>query len=521
MPSNENLDARSRPSTNRTGQGTYEDQCDHLSLAQKLPVELLTTIFSLYSPSLSVTHSHVFPTTLALSQTCSYWRQVVLSTPKLWSNLSLNLTYDKNDVAILVDLHLARSEPLPLTLRVDGSKLNDHGEQELVNRLSSYGWSVLMTLFNAHTRWSNASFNLHWDVLDVNLIDSSVKLNASAFPILHTLSVSWQNDRELRISNRLFHIWHNLPVLQSLQIDSYLPYFPFNLNTLSKIVVTKCRLCAEVRFLLARCKNLSDATFTMDAYPDDADLDVDVFPVNTLHSLTLNFTAMEVGCNLLSSLTLPRLTTLDLSSQYGDVDQMTLVKRVFRDMLSRSSCQLTELRLTGRFGTDLDLIEILSMTPTVISLALNVRSAYGGYVTDKLFEMLSFDSTVADISTRNEAILPCLARFHLTMIQSDGSTSFAPSKDGYTYRAVLPALPDPKAILSMVQSRFSFDFPSGRTRLECFALSVSILLEGTRYKGNDWAQLFGSTAESSLRALARDGLQLELNIKEGPAVRWS
>ncbi|THV07313.1 hypothetical protein K435DRAFT_772660 [Dendrothele bispora CBS 962.96] len=505
----------------RTTEGPLDAESHHVSPSPSwtLPVELLIEIFSLYSPSLSITDSKVLPTTLALSQTCSSWRQLAISLPNLWSNLSLDLTHENANIPALVNLYLARSEPQPLILRVDGVTTSVHGEAELATELSPSGWSVLTSLLNAHDRWSNVSFYLHWELLDIDY--NSLTTMVPSFPLLQSFAVSWQNDREIRVSNRLFRVLHDLPALRSLQIDSYLPYFPFNLSNLSRINVTKCRLCAEVRFLLARCKNLSEAEFTMDGHPDDDDLiPVNVFPVNKLQSLKLTFSGMRVGCNLLSSLTLPSLTKLDLSSRYTDIDQHITLDRAFKDFSLRSRCQLTKLRLTGQFGTDFNLIQILSMAPTITHLALDVRSSYSDYVTDDLFEMLSLGPIIPESSATSTDILPRLTDFSLVIQQSQNSTYFTFIPTSYSHKLVLPPLPDPDVILSMVESRFHPSSTNNRAKLQRFALSVRINLDRTEFT-NDWGQLFRSATEPPLRALEREGLHLDLNIKEGPEAATS
>ena len=66
---------------------------DKSSTINSLPSEILCKIFLDYLPEggSKVLAGSLSGTTITLSHVCSHWREVILGTPRLWSQLSLNL----------------------------------------------------------------------------------------------------------------------------------------------------------------------------------------------------------------------------------------------------------------------------------------------------------------------------------------------------------------------------------------------------------------------------------------------
>jgi hypothetical protein len=97
---------------------------------RRLPPELLTEIFLHCLPQFVQPHPNKAP--LLLTQICSWWRCVCISSPQIWSSLELvykvcettsNLHDSKRNTEALVDLWLSRSGdcPLSLSLQEDAS----------------------------------------------------------------------------------------------------------------------------------------------------------------------------------------------------------------------------------------------------------------------------------------------------------------------------------------------------------------------------------------------------------------
>ncbi|KAF9261518.1 hypothetical protein L218DRAFT_869680, partial [Marasmius fiardii PR-910] len=95
-----------------------------LSPIQRMPPEVLTEIFG-HCGRLSNMNGLIMPVPMAISMVCGRWRELAVSTPSLWSSISITMfsagdpdDCDQHLVARLTKLFLQRSLNSPLELHL-------------------------------------------------------------------------------------------------------------------------------------------------------------------------------------------------------------------------------------------------------------------------------------------------------------------------------------------------------------------------------------------------------------------
>ena len=92
---------------------------------------------------------------IALTHVCSDWREVVLSSPKLWSSLSLPLHTKLSSLCFMAQAWLGRSGECPLTLRID------QRERAITGVPSKPAQDLVNDIIATSHRWLNVDLNLH------------------------------------------------------------------------------------------------------------------------------------------------------------------------------------------------------------------------------------------------------------------------------------------------------------------------------------------------------------------------
>ncbi|KAK7473204.1 hypothetical protein VKT23_001302 [Stygiomarasmius scandens] len=211
-----------------------------------------------------------------------------------------------------------------------------------------------------------------------------------------------------------------------------------------------------------------------------------------LRFLRCSFEYCEDVGSVFPALILPALTHFELVHLGRDLAIVTSVS--LRGLLIRSSCRLEGLVLDSRFCaySEQDLVSILSLTPTLTHLELKFWDCR--MLTADFFQTLN-------LSRDGLTVLPNLLSLHIDL----HAKLYLPAEDDDTL------LSQPEAILSMIRSRrFLTDSP-GRAELKSFVLAAHI--DPKLSTARQWAQLFNSKVEPSLRILEEDGMEIKLQIQ--------
>ncbi|KAJ7121771.1 hypothetical protein C8R43DRAFT_74536 [Mycena crocata] len=163
-----------------------------MSPIRALPAEILGEIFTPFSLSGSASKSYeeeldnlAKVDLLDLSKVCSRWHRVVLGTPRLWSDIAVDLYYcqwseDAGEFIHLLSTALKRGAHHPLTLSL---VVGDYNNVELEHSVSTF------TLVAQHSRrWKHMYFRGHPSGFD------SMSHIKGKLDILETLSIEWEQD---------------------------------------------------------------------------------------------------------------------------------------------------------------------------------------------------------------------------------------------------------------------------------------------------------------------------------------
>ncbi|KAK7473291.1 hypothetical protein VKT23_001387 [Stygiomarasmius scandens] len=385
---------------------------------RKLPLEILTEIFERCCEDGGLLiyrfgdEGAVATPALSLSQTCSYWREVLLSQPKLWSKLYINLIMgDRTRIKSLVDLYLTRSEGGP-GLNLDISARTRGGN--LLVTLGFAAWSIFISLLEASGRWLEASFYIRWDLYLAMKVDS-LGLDCDN---LQSLSLKWQSDYHPTITPPFFRALVDTPSLRSLTLQSFCPDFPFAYQNLQKFE-SRFFVLSDLSSFLAAYPEIEDMVVDIDhdpdpdleETPDSGDLGVPRVIFGNIRSLRYHTVHPEFIYKVIPNFTFPALTMLDLHCFWATEWQHAMTESL-KTMLQSLGRQLNTLKLRGRLvENDQELINVLSLAPAVRAFTLDPWRCYQNILTDKFFRDLSFAPLQPDTSSDSVAkdiILPQL-----------------------------------------------------------------------------------------------------------------
>ncbi|KAF5339255.1 hypothetical protein D9758_013325 [Tetrapyrgos nigripes] len=188
---------------------------------RRLPMEILGEIFSwCCTPGLLVDMTLYSAPTLAIAQTCSFWREITLKMPGLWSDLKLRVWCGEESAAAvmrLLGIYLLNSGSALLTLDVNATPFNEY-DNECDPDEDSCVWPILQALLECGDRWSNCSFCFDWDLSHADEFLSQSTDNY--YPNLKDFRLRSVPGPSTR-SSVLSLIWTHAPALLSLELPTW------------------------------------------------------------------------------------------------------------------------------------------------------------------------------------------------------------------------------------------------------------------------------------------------------------
>ncbi|KAJ7441326.1 hypothetical protein B0H11DRAFT_2096527 [Mycena galericulata] len=293
----------------------------------RVPPEIISEIF-LHCLPFGVDTPLPSEAPLLLCQISSQWRDIALSTPGLWSEISL-LDPRSQGICLLLNTWLSRARRCPLSISIRWRKPGLRGV------LSAAVWSAMepfshqlqsLTLAGCFREFTHFPFIQH----RLPSLKSLTMINLG-------LGGSDGSDRLLDDIT----VFNEAPLLDTVSLDGDgcmgipLPWVYLKGISLSDLPIDMCLQCMQRAFNITRCTLFRprhlNATHQLEAIP----------ALEHLHVLSL-MEGWQDGI-LLAALTLPALRMLGVSVRADDSPN-------FMSFLTRSNAQLRFLRLT----TDLD-----------------------------------------------------------------------------------------------------------------------------------------------------------------------
>ncbi|KAH7915221.1 hypothetical protein BJ138DRAFT_1109899 [Hygrophoropsis aurantiaca] len=342
-----------------------------LSLARRLPPEIVAMIFAFCCPPDKPSESPVHAL-LRLGQICRAWRDVLCSTPHLWSSLVIHFPITAVYRAELVEkvlstIHtwLERSKPFPMSIVfIDLGRFPPNRIAPIVDTL----------LIHSH-RWKHISFYI----------------SSECFPLLFNFTDSTLSSLEsLEIHDNLEHVpGQHSPALR-LRSAPRLKSLSFTTQRFTNDHITFCwKQLTELSLLyepnhyrmphhdgflkvLKQCSNIKICSLGIGMpLGDDAIEPSKTITLHHLHTFRIRRLWQEsITGGFLDALILPQLKILEIDSTAEFIwTAMSWHGGQFAPLLSRSGCQLETLSVTNVHFSEYELLDCLLHTPSLKHLA--------------------------------------------------------------------------------------------------------------------------------------------------------
>lgn len=318
----------------------------HLFPPTNLPVEILQEVFfqclpkqpnisahpgfwrqeSLSSPSYAP---------LLLCHVCRKWRAVALSSPHLWTTMSVIV---RLGVAVpapdLVSVWLRRSGALPLNLALYQQN------ESTANRVAA---GHILDLFKRHiSQWGDIHFELFGPHYSCSLIPSERARPLLREFRLYTSHLFPEQEKDL------FSVLNHAPQLESLHVSRIpdLDLFggspiPIPWVQLVHLSLDYVPAVGTALHILNTCPNLKHCSMKIDTARGSL-----LYPpphLPKLHTLSINLGFESLSC-FLEQLTLPKLVDLTVFVR-GPLEQYGWAQEQFDAFLTRSNCHIRRLEI--------------------------------------------------------------------------------------------------------------------------------------------------------------------------------
>lgn len=329
-----------------------------LAPVRKLPPEILASIFDM---CLSEENPDRSPYTLKsqrppllLARICTEWREVALSTGKIWRHIRVTLDGDSERAKaqiLSVDTWISRSHGFPLEIFVfggsgEGSGEGGSGEREII--------PVINTLIQHSRRWRILVMRRIQPATIHQLAPAKGRL-----PILQKLHISLTHEEEMDIASP-FHAFSVAPQLQYLNLESECA----NGLDIPWGQITQCKLTMTIKGCLEVLRRMSSL---IDCHLEDCTVthNIENLPLVVSHLQTLTLAeTMEGISEFLSRLSLPDLRTITIDI----VDEILWPHENFLSFMTQSSFHLTRLTLVSINLTADNLLTYLTALSSLIEL---------------------------------------------------------------------------------------------------------------------------------------------------------
>ncbi|KAF8883548.1 hypothetical protein BD779DRAFT_1801949 [Infundibulicybe gibba] len=351
-----------------------------ISPLRAFPPEILVAIFVEYImkdpwPELPSPVSH-----LNLMWICSRWRTIVLETPQFWTKISNSTP--------MVDLWVKQSKASPLDLRFD-----------LTSSDANLALDALVP--QAH-RWERVHFTLQSDSNSVlspvrGRLRSLKKLRISCLNTTGTIDFCEEAPQLTEIQLERVHTPLAIKLPWAQLDDCILDGSMITLYTLQRAENLQiCRLHMDCRRTPqrwlpmewvvhhSRLKTLIVSYW----HPEDFHIDMFFFSLALLSLQTLEFHFSEV------------------------ITPLSMLVHALSEFFERSSLHLTTLKLTGIPFPPSNLVNYLTLTPSLVSLNISFASESHRFIDNDFLHRLTFD--------RTNRLLP-----HLSSLTLQGDAGFS------------------------------------------------------------------------------------------------
>ncbi|KAG7095865.1 hypothetical protein E1B28_006557 [Marasmius oreades] len=405
-----------------------------LSPIHAIPSEILNLIFAFFCEENELNRSPL-PAALRLTMVCGRWRDIVASTPSLWSSIFIDfnglLPEDLYVLNLLTERFLKQSQPAPLRLKLHLSE-----EDILAQALPSLNALVQ----NSH-RWETLDLSIARHVFPFTLFDRI----CGRIPALRSLHLHEPGDGGTDDWNGYppLNCFNSCPSLQYLNINpslfppTKLPFPWDQIKTLrlelaySESALPILSLCHGVEHLDVSEVGGGD----IEPYSDHIISD----SIKSI-SITKATTQLDVD-DIFKYTTLKHVLSLEIRGSHQPTGEwLRWDETMLHDFLLRSSCSITELTLHSLPIIDTQTLSLLHMMPSLRYLCLG-EIPHPTNRRNRIITRRFLDGLAVNASLSSPSSIPFLP--HLTKLK------FILHAAGISSRSLLQMLssrwiPDPK-----------------------------------------------------------------------------
>ncbi|KAJ7587428.1 hypothetical protein C8J56DRAFT_1164938 [Mycena floridula] len=366
---------------------------------RQTPPEILSRMFYLACDTNVVGHSQIIVPALGLAAVCSHWRNVILSTREVWSEIKSEI-WDPDDV----DAYSAQSivKATEFLLEQSGNHALDVYMHDCTGDVSSDpGWSLILPHCS---RWRSLTVVTHLPSLPTYF--STVR---GRLPLLEYISISTEDDFDpAEVTEASFDFLKDTPRLRAVSFSgeaSTLPIpFPWDQLRSAKLL---SQTSGDGLAILSRFSNLREVCII----GGRARLKT-LITLDKVCSLELSGISWSLPINILTldSLILPALTSLFMTNPSSDIDPDVLSQTSFSldGLLVQSRCKITNLFVRNMPVEITDWLAMLRSLPSLQNLSLyldSYKSDGKELICDKFFNEMN----------STPVLLPKLERLSVTV----------------------------------------------------------------------------------------------------------
>ncbi|KIK10251.1 hypothetical protein K443DRAFT_670873 [Laccaria amethystina LaAM-08-1] len=340
-----------------------------LAPIRRLPPELLSEIFAHCLPNKRFVTPSPTSAPLFLGQVNALWRNISMSTPKLWSSMEISHELCKPDRLLpLMETWIARAKERPLSLSIKGGILSAETPQAR--------W--LASLFRQHTaRWQHLRFELPKDVLPIFMSSLSLPM-LETFEIYSSggLTEAWMYDLSnvLCSALRLHHFAWDNDVWQ---------IFPLRLpwSQLTRLMLNTAVSFDQCLTILGESHVLTHVSFQNVSVVGVSSHDPISLPGLISFVISIHEDADNDLAFFLDLLTLSNLREFLLNCHVWPHEAMA-------SFLRRSQCPLESFNLFFPPVTETEIMECLEIVQATLE-ELTIQDGIEGVITDCILDHLT------------------------------------------------------------------------------------------------------------------------------------
>jgi hypothetical protein len=337
---------------------------------RRLPPEILIHIFLHCIPDYRISSFHPGYAPLLVGQVCIGWRQIILSTQKLWSSITIDYPRRSNQLARLWS---SRAISVPLTIRLDSDNLTSRETEQMR--------PVLAELVQSCDRWKHLDLRLHHSLmLCLDPIKHCLPWLESLRLVKPGSSGSWNSE---------FNIFEHASRLRNLSLGPGVSH--------SNVKIPWHHLTE----LNAHVRTITGCLETLQLVPNLVKCTVYAPPSSRTSVLTQNipiltFPHLRFFCvlglvhptELFNHLDLPILHTLHVGCETKRHMDSWFSQQPFMSFLSCSSRTLRKLKMgcLRELGDSAHIAQCLRATPSLTELSLR---GSGHWLTTDLLQLLT------------------------------------------------------------------------------------------------------------------------------------